>query len=54
MLKTARLWDLNSGESKVEFRGHEHVVEVAIFAPPEATPVIRELAGLVRKSLDSL
>ncbi|OAV84957.1 hypothetical protein PTTG_11586, partial [Puccinia triticina 1-1 BBBD Race 1] len=43
---TARIWDLTTGETKVELRGHEHVVEIAVFAPPESTPAIREMAGI--------
>ena len=31
----------------MELRGHEHVVEVAIFAPANAAVPIRELAGVV-------
>lgn len=45
--QTARLWDVNSGECKMEFRGHDHVVECAIFAPAAAIPFIREMIGLV-------
>lgn len=30
----------------MELRGHEHVVECAVFAPLNAYPAIRELAGL--------
>lgn len=44
--QTARIWDGQSGETKVELRGHEHVVEVAVFAPVAAYPAIRELGGL--------
>lgn len=45
--QTARIWDLSTGETKVELRDHDHVVEVAIFAPVSAYAAIRELAGLV-------
>lgn len=45
--QTARIWDLSTGETKVELRDHDHVVEVAIFAPASAYAAIRELAGLV-------
>lgn len=45
--QTARLWDTTTGETRVDFRGHEHVVEAAIFAPANAVASIRELAGLV-------
>jgi len=44
--KTSRIWDLSNGETKMELRGHEHVVECAVFAPVIAYPAIRELAGL--------
>lgn len=30
----------------MEFRGHDNVVEIAVFAPPIAYASIRELAGL--------
>ncbi|KAG8921511.1 protein with putative role during mitosis [Tulasnella sp. 417] len=43
---TARIWDAQTGEVKMDFLGHENVVEVAIFAPIAAYPHIRELAGL--------
>ena len=45
-MQTARIIDPQSGETKMELRGHEHVVEVAVFAPPVAYPAIRELAGI--------
>ena len=36
----------------MEFRGHDHIIEIAVFAPAVAYPAIRELAGLpVRVSL---
>jgi len=44
--QTSRIWDLTNGETKMEFRGHEHVVECAVFAPIIAYPAIRELAGV--------
>jgi len=44
--QTARIWDPLSGETKMEFRGHDHIVEIAVFAPPVAYSSIRELAGL--------
>jgi hypothetical protein len=31
---------------KMEFRGHDHNIEIAVFAPTVAYPAIRELAGL--------
>jgi len=30
----------------MEFRGHDHIIEIAVFAPAVAYPAIRELAGL--------
>ena len=54
-IQTARVWDVSTGETKIELRGHAHVVEVAIFAPPSAAGSIRELAGMVSKTdLDAL
>jgi platelet-activating factor acetylhydrolase IB subunit alpha len=44
--QTARVWDLASGETKAELRGHEHVVECAVFAPVVSYAAIRELSGL--------
>jgi len=44
--QTARIWDPLTGESKMELRGHGHVVEIAVFAPPVAHTSIRELAGI--------
>ncbi|KAJ7074078.1 WD40-repeat-containing domain protein [Mycena amicta] len=43
---TARIWDPLTGESKMEFRGHENAVEVVAFAPLAAYAAIRELAGI--------
>lgn len=37
----------------MELRGHEHVVECAVFAPIVAYPAIRELAGLGVSRLSS-
>lgn len=45
-LQTSRIWDAQTGETKSELRGHEHVVEVAVFAPIAAYAAIRELAGI--------
>lgn len=44
--QTARVWDFGTGETKAELRGHEHVVECAVFAPVAAYAAIRELGGL--------
>ena len=30
----------------MEFRGHDHIIEIAVFAPAVAYPAIRELASL--------
>lgn len=51
MQQTARISDPLSGEMKMEFRGHEHVIEVVVFAPIAAYPAIRELAGIPVKNL---
>ncbi|GAA5979166.1 hypothetical protein JCM11641_008447 [Rhodosporidiobolus odoratus] len=48
--QTSRVWDTSKGETKVELRGHEHVIEVAVFAPIAAYPAIRELAGIAAPS----
>lgn len=44
--QTARVWDFGTGETKAELRGHEHVVECAVFAPTNAYAAIRELTGI--------
>ncbi|WVF69212.1 nuclear distribution protein PAC1 [Kwoniella sp. CBS 6097] len=44
--QTSRIWDFATGETKMELRGHEHVLECAVFAPVNAYAAIRELAGL--------
>ena len=46
-LQSARIWDASTGETKADFRGHDNVVEAAVFAPASAYPAIRELAGIV-------
>ena len=46
IIQTARLWDSSMGEMKMEFRGHDLVIEIAVFAPAVAYPAIRELASL--------
>ncbi|KAI0628877.1 dynein regulator [Trametes polyzona] len=43
---TARVIETATGASKAEFRGHDNVVENAIFAPRNAVPSISELVGL--------
>jgi platelet-activating factor acetylhydrolase IB subunit alpha len=44
--QTARMWDANSGEAKVTFVGHEHVIECVAIAPPVAYSHLAALAGL--------
>lgn len=44
--QTARVWDFASGDTKAELRGHEHVVECAVFAPANSYAAIRELTGI--------
>ncbi|KAJ2744020.1 Lissencephaly-1 [Coemansia sp. BCRC 34301] len=44
--QSVRLWDPASGECKADMRGHSNVVETARFAPPNAYPALRRLAGL--------
>lgn len=44
--QTARVWDVGTGETKVELRGHEHVVETAVFAPVASYPALFELSGI--------
>jgi platelet-activating factor acetylhydrolase IB subunit alpha len=44
--QTGRIWDLTSGECKMELRGHEHVVECIAFAPTTAYPFIYEMLGI--------
>ncbi|KAI8974234.1 hypothetical protein BD414DRAFT_498537 [Trametes punicea] len=44
--QTARVVDLSTGATRAEFRGHDNVVESAIFAPRNAAVAISELAGL--------
>lgn len=40
--QTARIWDVQKGETKMDFRGHDHVVECAIFLPVVSYPFIWE------------
>ncbi|KAF9808857.1 hypothetical protein IEO21_07722 [Rhodonia placenta] len=47
--QTARISDPLTGETKMEFRGHEHTIEVVAFAPIVAYTAIRELGGLPDK-----
>lgn len=48
--QTARLWDPLTGEQKMELRGHDHQVEVVVFAPIASYNAIRELAGVPVRS----
>lgn len=45
-VQTVRLFDPTTGETKMEFRGHDNDVEVVVFAPITAYGPIRELAGI--------
>lgn len=40
--QTARLWDVQKGETKMDFRGHDHVVECVIFLPVVSYPFVLE------------
>ncbi|THH18967.1 hypothetical protein EW146_g2117 [Bondarzewia mesenterica] len=42
---TARVVEVSSGTTKAELRGHDNVVEVAVFVPRISVPAIRELVG---------
>ncbi|KAF8584526.1 dynein regulator [Ramaria rubella] len=42
---TARILDFESGATKAEMRGHENVVEVAVFAPVPSLLAIRDLVA---------
>lgn len=44
--QTGRIWDSSKGETKVELRGHEHVVEAIAFAPVAAYAALRELGDV--------
>jgi platelet-activating factor acetylhydrolase IB subunit alpha len=37
--------ELDSGTTKSELRGHDNVVEAAVFVPVPCLPAIRELLG---------
>lgn len=43
--QTAHLVELDSGTTKSELRGHDNVVESAVFIPISCIPAIRELLG---------
>lgn len=44
--QSVRLWDVQTGETRQELRGHEHVVECVAFAPVSAYSAIRTLVGI--------
>lgn len=41
----AKIHDITTSKSKMEFRGHEHVIECAVYAPPSTYKHIAKLAG---------
>jgi hypothetical protein len=43
--KTAHIVELDSGTTKTELRGHDNVVESAVFVPIPCLPAVRELLG---------
>jgi len=43
--QTVRVWTVATGESKVELREHEHVVECIAWADDTARQYINEAAG---------
>jgi hypothetical protein len=45
VIQTAHLVELDSGTTKSELRGHDNVVEAAVFIPVSCLPSIRELLG---------
>lgn len=45
IVQTAHLVELDSGTTKSELRGHDNVVEAAVFIPVSCLPSIRELLG---------
>lgn len=47
------MWDFAAGETKAELRGHDHVVECAVFAPVSAYAAIRELGGITLTAGDT-
>ncbi|KAI0029132.1 dynein regulator [Vararia minispora EC-137] len=42
---TAHVVEINSGTTKAELRGHDNVVEAAVFVPKASVPALRELTG---------
>ena len=43
--QTARVVEVGSGTTKAELRGHDNVVEAAIFVPRASVAALRELTG---------
>ncbi|KAI9256790.1 putative platelet-activating factor acetylhydrolase ib alpha subunit [Helicostylum pulchrum] len=51
--QTARIWDVQKGDTKMDFRGHDHVVECVIFLPVVSYPFVLEwLEANVKSSKD--
>ncbi|KAG5436838.1 hypothetical protein PCANB_001660 [Pneumocystis canis] len=44
--RIAKIFDICNGECKLEFQGHEHVIECAVFAPNSACKFLTELSGI--------
>lgn len=44
--QVARIHDINSGTRKIEFRGHENVVECVAYAPPASHSHLSKLLGM--------
>jgi WD40 repeat protein len=44
--QTSIIFDITSGEEKLQLRGHENVVEAAEFAPVASYAVIRQMTGI--------
>lgn len=45
---------METGVAKAEMRGHENVLEVAVFVPPVSLPAIRDLVARVSHRTESL
>ncbi|QSL66845.1 hypothetical protein MERGE_001232 [Pneumocystis wakefieldiae] len=44
--RIAKIFNTHNGECKLEFQGHEHVIECAIFAPNSAYKFLMQLSGI--------
>jgi platelet-activating factor acetylhydrolase IB subunit alpha len=44
--QTGRIWDAQTGETKVDLRGHEKNVESVTFVPPTSYKALGELVDL--------